>query len=133
MGWTSPAAIPSLVRAQIAPVFQDFARYHLTVRQTIGLGDVGRLGDVDAIRTVAAQAGMVQAIDSLPNGLETRLGKAFSGGVDLSIGQWQRLAIARALFRDAAVVILDEPSASLDPRGESELFELLHRSAATGS
>ena len=54
------------------------------------------------------------------------LGKAFAGGVDLSIGQWQRLAIARALFRDAPVVVLDEPSASLDPRAESELFDLLH-------
>ena len=92
---------PSLVRAQIAPVFQDFARYHLTVRQTIGLGDTGRLGDDAAIRTAAARAGMEQVIDDLPNGLETRLGKAFSGGVDFSIGQWQRLAIARALFRDA--------------------------------
>jgi ATP-binding cassette, subfamily B, bacterial len=117
---------PSLVRAQIAPVFQDFAQYHLTMREAIGLGDTCRLGDDAAIRTAAARAGMEQVIDYLPNGLETRLGKAFSGGVDFSIGQWQRLAIARALFRDAAVVILDEPSASLDPRGEAELFDLLH-------
>jgi ATP-binding cassette subfamily B protein len=58
------------------------------------------------------------------------LGKAFAGGVDISVGQWQRLAIARALFRDAPVVVLDEPSASLDPRAESELFDLLHRMCA---
>jgi ATP-binding cassette subfamily B protein len=64
-------------------------------------------------------------IASLPGGLDARLGKAFTNGTDLSIGQWQRLAIARALFRDAPVVVMDEPSASLDPRGEAELFDLL--------
>jgi ATP-binding cassette subfamily B protein len=116
---------PYLVRAQIAPVFQDFARYLLTIRRSIGLGDAARLGDDHAIRRAAAQVGLEDLIDSLPGGLETRLGKMFSGGTDISIGQWQRLAIARALFRDSPVVVLDEPSASLDPRAEAELFDLL--------
>ena len=117
---------PSRVHAQIAPVFQDYARYMFTMRQVIGLGDPNRLDDEPAIRRAAAQAGVEELIDSLPEGLDTRLGKAFAGGVDVSIGQWQRLAIARALFRDAPVVVLDEPSASLDPRAESDLFDLLH-------
>ena len=68
---------------------------------------------------------MDELIESQPQGLDTRLGKAFSGGIDISMGQWQRLAIARALFRDAPMVVLDEPSASLDPRAEADLFDLL--------
>lgn len=117
---------PQQVRAQIAPVFQDYAEYHLTIRQAIGLSKVDRLGDTDAIRDAAGKVGLNELIDSLPNGIDTRLGKMFSGGTDISIGQWQRLAIARALFRDSPVVVLDEPSASLDPRAEAELFDLLH-------
>jgi ATP-binding cassette, subfamily B, bacterial len=116
---------PDLVRAQIAPVFQDYARYLLTIRQAIGLGDAARLGDDRSILRAAEQSGIAELIASLPGGLDARLGKAFTSGTDLSIGQWQRLAIARALFRDAPVVIMDEPSASLDPRGEAELFDLL--------
>jgi ATP-binding cassette subfamily B protein len=120
------ACDPSLVRAQIAPVFQDFARYMVTIRRVIGLGDTSRLDDEGAIWTAARQVGMADVIESLPRQLDTRLGKAFADGTDLSIGQWQRLAIARALFRDAPVVLLDEPSASLDPRAEADLFDLLH-------
>ena len=117
---------PALVRAQIAPVFQDYARYMLTIRQAIGLGDVERLDDEAGIRRAARQAGIDDLIESQPTGSTPASGKVFSGGIDLSIGQWQRLAIARALFRDAPVVILDEPSASLDPRAEADLFDLLH-------
>jgi ATP-binding cassette subfamily B protein len=116
---------PDLVRAQIAPVFQDYARYMLTIRQAIGLGDTARLEDTAGIRRAAHDAGIDELIESHAAGLDTRLGKAFTGGTDLSGGQWQRLAIARALFRDAPVVVLDEPSASLDPRGEADLFDLL--------
>ena len=119
------ACDPSLVRAQIAPVFQDFARYMVTIRRVIGLGDSDRIDDEQAIWAAAQQVGMAEVIESLPSGLDTRLGKAFLDGTDLSIGQWQRLAIARALFRDAPVILLDEPSASLDPRAEAELFDLL--------
>jgi ATP-binding cassette subfamily B protein len=116
---------PDLVRAQIAPVFQDYARYMLTIKQAIGLGDTARLEDTAGILRAAHDAGIDELIESHAPGLDTRLGKAFTGGTDLSGGQWQRLAIARALFRDAPVVVLDEPSASLDPRGEAELFDLL--------
>jgi ATP-binding cassette subfamily B protein len=116
---------PVLVRAEIAAVFQDFAQYALTFRRVIGLGDTARLDDEAAIWRAARTAGVAELIEAQPDGLDTRLGKVFSGGTDISIGQWQRLAIARALFRDAPVVLLDEPSASLDPRGEAELFDLL--------
>ena len=117
---------PSAVRSHIAPVFQDYSKYMLTIRQIIGLGDVRRLDDEPAIVDAASNAGVTEFLDALPDGLDTRLGKMFTGGVDLSVGQWQRLAIARALFRDADVIVLDEPSASLDPRAETALFDLLH-------
>ena len=116
---------PQLVRSQIAPVFQDYSRYHLTIRQAIGLGNTRRLDDDEAILDAARRAGLAGVIAEHPKGLDTRLGKMFSDGIDLSIGQWQRLAIARAMLRGAPVMVLDEPSASLDPRVEAELFDLL--------
>ena len=117
---------PALVREQIAPVFQDYARYMVTIRRSIGLGDVRRLDDDAGIGEAARRAGVADLINAQAQGLDARLGKAFSEGIDLSTGQWQRVAIARALFRDAPIVILDEPSASLDPRAETDLFDLLH-------
>jgi ATP-binding cassette subfamily B protein len=117
---------PSLVRVQIAPVFQDYARYMLTIRNAIALGDTARLDDEEGIRRALSHVGLDDLIESRPEGLDVRLGKGFAGGTDISTGQWQRLAIARALFRDAPVVLLDEPSASLDPQAEADLFDLLH-------
>lgn len=103
-------------------MFQDFGAYMFEVERVIGLGDVDRLGDRAGIEEAARRAGLWPAIERLPLGL----GTTFSDGVDLSGGQWQRLAIARALFGDAPVLVLDEPTASLDPRGEAELFDVLH-------
>jgi ATP-binding cassette subfamily B protein len=117
---------PTLVRTEIAPVFQDYSRFMLSLRQAIGLGDVTRLDDEQRIRRTAALVGLDDLIAAHPRGLDTRLGKPFTDGIDISGGQWQRLAIARGFFREAPVVILDEPSASLDPQAESDLFDLLH-------
>lgn len=116
---------PDLVRASIAPVFQDYVKFQLKLRDAVGLGDVNRLDDLEAIRTAADHAGVGYLFEAFPEGADAQLGKFFTGGTDLSVGQWQRLAIARAFFRDSPIVILDEPSASLDPQGEADLFDRL--------
>ena len=118
------------LRRAVAVIFQDFERYLLPARENVGLGRKERIDDVEAILEAAARADAHEFISKLPEGYETMLGREFSGGFDLSIGQWQRVALARAFFRDAPFVILDEPTASLDARAESNLFErmreLLH-------
>ena len=111
------------LRAQITVIFQDFVHYWLTVRENIGLGRVARIGDLEAIRAAARQAGADRFIEEWPEAYETPMGPIFERGKDLSAGQWQRVALARAFFRDAPLVILDEPTASLDARAEAELFE----------
>jgi ATP-binding cassette, subfamily B, bacterial len=118
------------LRRAVAVIFQDFERYLLPARENVGLGRKERIEDVEAIIEASARADAHEFLEGLPEGYETMLGREFSGGFDLSIGQWQRVALARAFFRDAPFVILDEPTASLDARAESNLFErmreLLH-------
>ena len=118
------------LRRSIAVIFQDFERYLLPARENVGLGRKERIEELEAIIEAAARADADEFLAGLPEGYETMLGREFSGGFDLSIGQWQRVALARAFFRDAPFVILDEPTASLDARAESNLFErmreLLH-------
>jgi ATP-binding cassette subfamily B protein len=114
---------PDELRRSIAVIFQDFIRYHLPARENIGLGRVDAIDDLGAIRDAARHAGADTFIESLTHGYDTMLGPEFIGGTDLSIGQWQRMALARAFVRDAPFVILDEPTAALDPRAEHDLFE----------
>lgn len=114
---------PDQLRAQITVLFQDFARYWLTARENIGVGRVERMDDQDAIAAAARNAGANRFIEDWPEGYDALMGPIFEGGKDLSVGQWQRMALARAFFRDAPLVILDEPTASLDARAEAELFE----------
>jgi ATP-binding cassette subfamily B protein len=108
---------------RVAVIFQDFLHYHLSAADNIGLGNHHQVGNRNALEEAAHQAGADGFIERLPVGYDTLLGPEFVGGVDLSIGQWQRIALARAFFRNAEFVILDEPTASLDARAEHELFE----------
>ncbi|MEQ4208587.1 ABC transporter ATP-binding protein [Actinopolymorpha sp. B9G3] len=109
----------------VGVVFQDFGRYWFSGADNIGLGDVDRVGDRAAIERAARQAGAAEFLADLPNGLDTPLGVEVDGGADLSVGQWQRVAIARVLFRQAAFIVLDEPTASLDAEAEAALFQTI--------
>jgi ATP-binding cassette, subfamily B, bacterial len=113
------------LRASIAVIFQDFERYLLPARENVGMGRHERIDSLDDVVAAATRADANDFLEGLPEGYETMLGREFSGGYDLSIGQWQRVALARAFFRDAPFVILDEPTAALDARAESRLFERL--------
>lgn len=117
---------PEAWRRRVAVLFQDFTRYHLPVRDNIGLGAPEHAGDEDMLRRAAGRAGIGDLIESLPNGWDTVLSQAYTDGVDLSGGQWQRVALARAMFAveaGARVLVLDEPAAALDVRAEAELYE----------
>jgi ATP-binding cassette, subfamily B, bacterial len=111
------------LRTAIAAIFQDFVRFHLRARDNVGLGRVEAIDDLDGIRDAARQADADAFLSALTDGYETVLGPEFEGGSDLSVGQWQRVALARAFFREAPFVILDEPTAALDPKAEHELFQ----------
>lgn len=111
-------------------VFQDFARYSLTVRDNVEVAAAGRLNDA-TVQASLARAGLGDDfVLRLPEGYDTPLGKVLRGGVDVSGGEWQRLAIARSLAADAPVRILDEPTAALDPLAESELYRSYSRAAS---
>jgi ATP-binding cassette subfamily B protein len=103
-------------------IFQDFVRYHLSASENIGVGQVERIGDLARIREAARRAGADEVIETLPQGYAQLVGRRFKTGVDLSGGQWQKIAIARAYMRDAQVRIRDEPTAALDARSEFEVF-----------
>jgi ATP-binding cassette, subfamily B, bacterial len=104
-------------------IFQDFVQYQLSARENVGFGRSDALDDLDRIVDAAQRAGAHDDLIGLPDGYETTLGKEFFGGYDLSGGQWQRVALARLFFRDAPLLILDEPTASLDARAENRVFE----------
>ena len=113
---------PAATRPRVAILFQDFVRYFFSAHANIALGAVEHYDDRRRVETAARRAGADAFVSGLPSGYETLLGPQFFGGSDLSGGQWQRVALARAFFRDAGLVILDEPTAALDPRAEAELF-----------
>jgi ATP-binding cassette, subfamily B, bacterial len=108
---------------EIGVIFQDFMRYEMTARQNIAVGRIEYLHDDYRIRDAAEKSLADGVIERLPRKYEQMLGRRFEGGVDLSGGEWQKLALARAYLRDAQVLILDEPTAALDARAEYEVFE----------
>ena len=117
---------PDAWRRRVAAIFQDFVRFELPVAENIGFGAIERAQDMTVLRDAARQAGALDLIEQLPRGWATPLSNRFAGGTDLSGGQWQRIALARALFgvrAGAGVLILDEPTASLDVRAEAEIFD----------
>lgn len=104
-------------------IFQDFVRYALTARENVGFGDIARVEDTRATEAAARKSGIHDTLSALDEGYETYLGKQFGVGTDLSGGEWQRVGLSRAYMRDSGVLILDEPTASLDAFAEFEVFK----------
>ncbi len=111
------------LRREIGVIFQDYMRYDLLVRENIGFGKVESLNDRPRVESAAVKSLAKSVIDRLPNGYDQMVGRRFEGGVDLSGGEWQKFALARAYMRDAQLLILDEPTATLDARAEYEVFQ----------
>ncbi|MCU1260958.1 MAG: putative multidrug export ATP-binding/permease protein [Bryobacterales bacterium] len=107
---------------EIGVIFQDFMRYELTARENIGVGRIEDLLNSDRLALAARKSLADEVIEKLPRGMNQLLGRRFEGGVDLSGGEWQKFALARAYLRDAQLLILDEPTASLDAKSEYEVF-----------
>jgi ATP-binding cassette, subfamily B, bacterial len=111
------------VRANIGVIFQDFVRYHLTAAENIAVGQIEARDDRERIEAAAERSLADEVIRRLPSGYDQVIGKRFRTGIELSGGEWQKIAIARAYMRDAQVLILDEPTAALDARAEFEVFQ----------
>jgi len=109
--------------SEIGVIFQDFMRYDLTASENIAMGRIEERDNIFRIRAAAQKSLAEEVIRKLPNGYVQQLGTRFDGGTDLSGGEWQKLALARAYLRQAQVLVLDEPTASLDARSEHEVFE----------
>lgn len=113
---------PVAWRKEISVIFQDYVHYYLSAGENIWVGDVERDQDPATITQAANRSGADVVIQKLPEGYKTNLGHWFSGGQELSEGEWQKVALARAFFRDSNIVVLDEPTSSLDPLAEADLF-----------
>jgi ATP-binding cassette subfamily B protein len=114
---------PSALRRRQSAAFQDHVRFEVTAREAVALGGLDHGGGDDAVRAALHRAGAEHLIDELPQGLDTQLGPSWAGGTGLSAGQWQQIAVGRALMRDPLLLVLDEPTASLDPETEHAVFQ----------
>jgi ATP-binding cassette subfamily B protein len=108
------------LRSRIAVLFQEPVRYNATCSENIALGDVGARAGEREVRSAAEAAGAAEIVEALPGGYGNLLGKSFLEGAELSSGEWQRIALARAFFRRAPVILLDEPTSAMDPWAESD-------------
>jgi ATP-binding cassette subfamily B protein len=111
------------LRSEIGVIFQDYMRYDMLVSENIGFGRIEQVEDEYRVQRSAEKSLAAQVVDKLPAHYRQMLGRRFEGGVDLSTGQWQKIALARAYMRDAQILILDEPTASLDARAEFEVYQ----------
>jgi ATP-binding cassette subfamily B protein len=124
---------PDAWRARLSGAFQDFFRFELRARHTVGIGDLPRLDDTPAVAAAVDRAGAGDVVEQLPAGLETQLGQTWPEGVELSFGQWQKLALARGFMRERPLLlVLDEPTAALDAETEHALFERYAAAARGG-
>ena len=107
----------------IGALFQDFIKYQFTFKENVYLGDLTKANEEKLLKEAIEKSGANKYLDTLPNGIDQIVGKMFEGGIDLSGGQWQKLALARAFFRDAPILILDEPTSAIDAKAEYEIFQ----------
>lgn len=117
------------LRGEIGVIFQDFARYNLTARENIWFGSPGEPAQHSSIVLSAQTSGADEFIRDLQHGYDTLLGRWFEEGAELSVGQWQKLALARAFFRNSQLIVLDEPTSALDPRAEDDVVQSLQKLA----
>jgi len=111
------------LRREIGVIFQDYAKYHLTAGENIWIGNTDLPPGHERIAEAAAETGLDDLIARLPKGYDTLLGKWFEEGEELSIGEWQKIALTRAFLRNAQIMVLDEPTSALDAKTESEVFK----------
>lgn len=115
------------IKAMISVVFQDFSKYEVSVSENVRFGSIQYPLDEERIKDSLRKSGMYEAVSGMQRGMDTNLGKIYEDGVDLSGGQWQRLAIARLLYSHSLIHILDEPTAALDPLAEAKIYQLFHQ------
>jgi ATP-binding cassette subfamily B protein len=118
---------PSELRERLGVIFQDFVRYQMTASENIGIGRVTEIENRGLIESAAHKGGAHGVIEHLDAGYDTMLGRWFEKGVDLSGGEWQKLALSRAFMRDAPILLLDEPTSSLDAQAEHDIFQRLRQ------
>jgi len=111
------------LRQNLGVIFQDFVRYDLSARENIAVGSIAQVLEDDSLWEAARKSNALELVENFPGKLDQMLGRRFEGGVDLSGGEWQRVALARAYLRQAQILILDEPTAALDPMAEFEVFQ----------
>ena len=114
---------PVALRREIGVIFQDYQHYNVTARENIWFGDINRPAETEQVVEAAQKSGAHEVLERLPQKYETILGKLFQEGEELSIGQWQKIALGRAFLRDSQIIVLDEPTNALDAIAEHEIFE----------